>query len=704
MNKKIFKIIGLLLVFMLGLSVLSFAQKSPKSKFTFPTLKKINMPKVEQVTLKNGMKLFLVEDHDYPTIDMRAMFRAGSVYEPADKIGLASITGDVLRTGGTKHLSGDEIDKKLETMAASIETGIGTTSGYASVSMLKENLPEVLNLFADILMNPIFADEKIDLEKVQARSAIARRNDNIHSITGREFNKLIYGADSPYARRPEYATIDAIQRQDIVNYYKKFFAPNNMIMAVWGDFKTKDMVKKIAAAFADWKKRDLNIPPIPKVDYKFRYALNYIEKTDVNQTSIMLGYIGGLMNNPDLPALNVMNKILSFDRMFKNIRTDKGLAYSVWGNYGSNYNYPGVFTAGAQTKSESTVQAIELMLQEMKRMMAEMVSEEELQRAKDQYLNSFVFNFDSKAKIINRMLTYAFYGYPLDFADQIKQGVEKVTREDVFRVAKKYLKPDQVQILVVGNQADFDKPLSTLGKVNVIDISIPEPKMETPEATAETLEKGKNFFRKAIDAMGGMAKISGLKNYVSSVNLTQVVGPNEMSFDAKMISEYPDKFKMIMKTPQGEMQIIVNGEKAIMKSPMGSRPFPENQRKSLMANSARDPLVIAKYLDDYQIQFIGKEKFNEKDAVDLLFTKGDNVFHLYFDPNTLLILGSSYQETLPTGPATVDEFVDDFREVNGVKIPFHTVGKANGKKQSEVTIKDFQFNAPLEATTFNVEK
>ncbi len=704
MSKKFLKIFGLMLIFSLGFSLASFAQKSPKSKFSFPPLKKINMPKVKQVELRNGMKLFIVEDHDYPTIDMRAMIRTGSVYEPADKIGLASITGTVLRTGGTKHMSGDEIDKKLESIAASVETGIGKTSGYASVSMLKENLPEVLEIFADILMNPIFDEEKIELAKVEARSSIARRNDNVRAIIGREFNKLIYGADSPYARHPEYATIDAIERKDLIDFYDRFFAPNNMIMAIWGDFKTKDIVKKIESAFEKWEKKDLHIPPIPEVNYQFRYTVNYIEKTDLNQSNIMLGYIGGVMNNPDLPALYVMNKILSFDRMFKKIRTDEGLAYSVWGNYGSNYNYPGVFSAGAQTKSQSTVQAIELMLKEMKRMKTEMVTEDELQRSKDQYLNSFVFNFDSKAKIVNRMLTYAYYGYPLDFADKIKEGVEKVTREDVLRVAQKYLKPDKVQILVVGNQKDFDKPLSTLGEVNVIDITIPEPKEEKPEATAQSLEKGKKFFLKAVEALGGMEKIKTLKNFSSSVSLTQIMGPNEMSFDAKMLAKYPDKFKMEMKTPQGQMFIIINGEKGIMKSSMGSMPLPEQQRKSMMTNSARDPLFIAKYLDKYQIQYVGKDKFNEKDVVDLLFTSGDNVFHLYFDEKTLLPVGSSYKQTLPTGPATVQELLDDYRDVGGVKVPFHSVGMANGKKQSEVTVKDFQFNVSLAEDTFSVEK
>jgi zinc protease len=176
-----------------------------------------------------------------------------------------------------------------------------------------------------------------------------------------------------------------------------------------------------------------------------------------------------------------MNSILSFERMFKKIRTDEGLAYAVWGSYEADYLVPGVFSSGAQTKSESTVYAIELMLKELKRITEEEVSDEELAKAKDQYLNSFVFNFDSRAKIVNRLMTYDFFGYPLNFMEQVKKGVEKTTKKDVLRVAKKYLRPDKVQILVVGKKEDFDKPLATLGEVNVIDIKIPplKPKKKT---------------------------------------------------------------------------------------------------------------------------------------------------------------------------------------------------------------------------------
>ncbi len=469
------KTLILSLAFFFLFAAVSFAQKSPKDKFVFGPLKPIKLPQVEKVELANGLKLFLVEDHDYPTIDMRAMVRTGSVYEPPNKIGLAAICGQVLRTGGTQTKTGDEIDKELETLAAAVETGIGQTSGYIMISVLKEDVDRALAILADILMNPAFREEKIELAKIQQRTAISRRNDNVRQIAFREFSKLIYEKDSPYARNTEYATIGAITRQDLIDFYKAYFFPNNTMMAVWGDFDAKAMANKIKQTLGQWKPGKVVIPPLPKVDYVYKYTVNFISKPDVNQSNILLGHIGGLMNNPDYPALSVMNSILSFDRMFKKIRTDEGLAYSVWGDYGAGYRNPGIFSSGAQTKSESTVYAIDLMLKEMKRITEQEVNDEELTKAKDMYLNSYVFNFDSRAEIVNRLMTYAYFGYPLDFTDKVKAGVEKVTKADVLRVAKEYLKPDKVQILVVGKEADFDKPLKTLGEVNVIDITIPPP-------------------------------------------------------------------------------------------------------------------------------------------------------------------------------------------------------------------------------------
>lgn len=474
MKKDILKhALGLCLIFTVLFVGLCYAQKAPKDEFDFPKLNKIKMPEIKEVTFDNGLRMFLVEDHDFPTIDIQATFGAGSMYEPAEKIGLATMTGIVLRTGGTKNMTGDAIDKELETLAASIETSVGLNYGLLRISSLKEDIDKVIPIAVDILQNPVFAPDKIELAKVQIRAGIARRNDNVRQIQSREFNKIIYGAESPYARHEEYTTIESISRDDLIAYQKKYFHPNNMIMAVWGDFKTKEMIKMLERTFGALKPATLDIPPTPEVNYDYKTTINYIDKQDLNQSNILMGHIGGRYDNPDYPALLVMNQILTMDRMFKKIRTDEGLAYNVFGYYGVGLDHPGIFNAGAQTKSESTVYAIRLMIKEIKRMTQEEVTDEEINRGKDEFLNSYVFNYDSKEKIVNRMLTFAHFGYPLDFADQIKQGVEKVTKADVLRVAKEYLKPDKLQILVTGKKQDFDEPLSVLGEVNEIDITIP---------------------------------------------------------------------------------------------------------------------------------------------------------------------------------------------------------------------------------------
>ncbi len=442
----------------------------------YPRLGDIEMPDVQKVTLANGMRLFLVEDHELPLISVSARIRTGSIYEPAEKIGLASITGTVMRTGGTTTKTGDELDEQLERIAASVETGIGLDSGSASMSVLKEDVDTGLSILADVLMNPAFSEDKILLAKIQHRSAIARRNDNVRAIAFREFDKLIYGPESVYARHTEYATIEGITRDDLIAFHKKFYKPNNVMLGVLGDFDTKQMIQKIEKAFETWEKADVQFPQVPEVQYEYRPTVNVVRKDDINQSNIYLGHIGGLMNDPDYFALVVMNRILGggfTGRLFKNIRSREGLAYSVFGLYSSNYDFPGIFYVGCQTKSESTVYAIRAMIEEVKKMTESEVTDEELALAKESYLNSFVFNFDTKGEIVSRLMVYEYYGYPPDFLQKAKANIEKVTKADVLRVAREHLKPDKMQILAVGRPQDFDEPLSVFGPVHEIDIAIP---------------------------------------------------------------------------------------------------------------------------------------------------------------------------------------------------------------------------------------
>ena len=466
--------------FVFGFLASSCSQKyaADYKQLKYPTLGKIEIPQVKRVTLANGMQVFLLEDHELPLVNLSAMVRTGSVYEPADKIGLAAITGTVMRTGGTTSKTGDQIDEQLEQIAASVETGIGLNVGGASMSVLKEDVDTGLSILADVLMNPAFREDKIELAKITHRSSIARRNDFPFSIAVREYTKLIYGPESVYARHTEYATIDNITRDDLVAFHKRFFHPNNTMLAVWGDFDTEQMTEKIEQAFKAWQKADVTPASVPQVKYEFRPTVNVVQKQDMNQSCICLGHIGGMMNDPDYFSLLVMNEILggSFtSRLFKNVRSRMGLAYAVFGVYSADYDHPGGFYVGCQTKSKSTAQAIRAMSEEVKKITEAEVTDEELALAKEGYLNSFVFNFDSKAEIVRRLMIYQYFGYPEDFLQRTKENVEKVTKADVLRVARKHLQPDKMQILAVGRPQDFDEPLSVFGQVREIDITIPTP-------------------------------------------------------------------------------------------------------------------------------------------------------------------------------------------------------------------------------------
>jgi hypothetical protein len=385
--------------------------------------------------------------------------------------------------------------------------------------------------------------------------------------------------------------------------------------------------------------------------------------------------------------------------MFKTVRTNEGLAYSVWGNYGGGFRTPGVFSAGAQTKSESTVKAITLMLKEIRRISEQEVSDEELNRAKDQYLNSYTFLFETKAQVINRMLTYAYYGYPLDFAQQIFKKIESVGKADILKAAKLCLKPDQIQILVVGKQEDFDQPLSTLGTVNTIDITIPVPKAEGgPAATAETLAQGKAILEKSIQAMGGSDKVKAVKTTISRGDLVT----QGMTMAVEGVMAYPDRIKFTLNTAGGQVVMKISNGKGIAQTPQGNFPLPEAQVKPMLENVLRDPIYVWQNLGQYQVQYAGDRKFAELDTHELI-VNGPASCHFFVDKKSLQIVGCQYQAVTQSGPAAMEDTYSDFRAVDGVFFSFKTVARAGGQVASEMTIKEILVNTGVSEADFKTE-
>lgn len=453
------------------------------TELEFPPAPEIQLPDYDRFVLDNGMVVYLVEDRDLPLVSGTALIRTGDRLEPGSEVGLAQIAGEVLRTGGTQFHSPDELNQLLERRAAAVETGIDTTSGSASFNALSEDLSEVFGLFAEVLRHPAFAEEKIELAKTQQAGSIARRNDNPSGITSREFQKLIYGENSPYGRTIEYNTLGNISRQDVVNFYQRYFHPNNIILGVVGDFDTQQMRSLIEKEFGDWK-ADPNlqkkIPTLPPVTQAKQGGVFLVDRPQLTQSNVQIGHLGGELDNPDYPALSVLNGVMNGfgGRLFNQVRSRQGLAYSVYGFWSPRYDYPGMFVAGGQTRSDATVPFIRAVLDEIDRIRTEPISEEELEYAKDSTLNSFIFNFADPSQTLSRLMRYEYYGYPEDFIFQYRRGVEATTVEDVLRVAQKYLAPEKLVTLVVGNASEINPPLSSLTpntSVTSIDVTIPEP-------------------------------------------------------------------------------------------------------------------------------------------------------------------------------------------------------------------------------------
>ncbi len=682
------------------------------SKIKYPPLNPLVMPKVDKVTLDNGMRLYLLPDKSLPVFHVQALINGGSYLEPADKIGLADICGTVLRTGGTSKWTGDQIDELLEGVGGHVETSIDQLNGSASVNVLSEQTDLGLEILSQILRNPAFNQDKIDLAKVEQRTGISRRNDDPAGIARREFFNAIYGKGSVYSRDPEYATIDNITREDLIAFHKALFNPENIQMAIWGDFDEPTLVAKIKQYFGDWPKGSMELPKPPKVDYKFENQVLYAEKTDVNQSNILVGHIGGFITDPDYAARIILNNILggSFgSRLFNNVRSKEGLAYSAGGAYTANYFYPGVFYNFASTKSETTVKAAKEIITQIKSMQTLPPTPEELKVAKDGYLNSFVFKFENKSDVVMRMMMYDYYGLPQDFLAKQKEAVEKVTAEDVVAAAKKNLHPEALKLVVVGKGSDFGVGLDQMGmgKVDTLDISIPKAVEKKELAiTPDNLKKGKEILDKAVAAHGGVASFKKVKSVSSKGTQTIITPRGDMAMSVEELVVFPDKLRQSMSFMGQNFMALRDGAKG-WKPGQAPGQLVEKSADDLKEDDqdmARNIIVIFKEADkpSYQAVYDGQGEVGGAavDFVALVTDKGESICRLGFDAKTSQLVSKSYWGKSMMGDGTMEEVYSGYKTINGLSLPMTAAVSMNGNKMVDVKYDEFVINGPVPADAF----
>ncbi len=713
----------------------TFAQKQPAARTSTPakagavagSLSQIKIPQLhafhpqqpKRIQLDNGLVIFLQEDHELPLIDGSARIRGGGRDVPAEKAGMMSVYGSSWRTGGTKSRTGDHLDDFLEARAAKVETGGSGDSTNISFSALKGDIDDVFNVFVELLRGPEFRQDKVDLAKRNLSTSISRRNDEINEIASREARKIGYGSDNPYARVPEYWTVAATTREDLLAWHKTHVHPNNIIIGIVGDFDSVQMEKKLRSAFGSWPKGPAFTPT--KIDFKAPPAgVYFAPKEDVNQSAIQLITLGTTRNNPDYFAISVMNELFGggfSSRLFSNIRSRKGLAYSVGGGIGTDFDHPGLFRLAMSTKSQSTAEAITALQTEISDLIKDPGSAEEVQRAKDNILSGFVFEFDSKEKILQERIAYEFYGYPPDFIEQYRAGVEKITPADIARVVQKYVAGKQFATLVVGNDKEFDKPLSAFGPVHPIDITIKDSpgssspaqdaKAGAPAASAAlptaSNPEGKALIAKIVAAMGGAEKLQTVKAVASKADQTRKGPQGDMQADLQTLSVYPDKTAVTMGTPFGEVKIVISPEASFMSFP--GRPasdMPGGAKEEALKDMKREPLWVAQHAGDPKYIFTanGTAKVDDTNAAVLDINADGAASRWYVDPAKGELLRAEFKSGGMQGPVERQVDYSDYRDVNGIRFAFKRITRDNGEVAAQTTVKEITINPPVDAAVF----
>jgi len=407
-------------------------------------------------TLKCGAHAYIAENHEIPTFELTVLVRTGSIYEPLEKAGLADMTGYLMHNGGVEGITAGELDERLAYLAGDISFNIGPTQGRVSLFCLSKDIDEGLELLVKVLKTPVFDQAALERYRTDILSELEQRNASTGAIESREWDFLMYG-DHPCTiphRRTEQS-LKAITREDLQAFHKKYFFPKNFIFAVSGDFETKAIIDKLNAMLTAWPDQKTNLPVISEQIPEPKPGVYMIKKEDVNQSRVRVGHSGVKRDIPDECALLVMNDILGgggfTSRIIRRVRSDEGLAYNAGSAFERPVLYPGTFRAWFQTKHETAAFGTGLIIEEIKRIRTDKCDPEIVENAKASFIGNLVNPFSSRKEIVNTFADDDYTGRTDDYWRNYQKNMEAVTPDDVLAAARKYLHPDKLVVLVVGD-------------------------------------------------------------------------------------------------------------------------------------------------------------------------------------------------------------------------------------------------------------
>ena len=609
----------------------------------------IHLGEYESFTLKNGLKVFVVQNDKLPRVAFNLLIDRDPILE-GDKAGYVNATGELLRRGTTNR-SKEQLDEEIDFIGANISTS--STGVFASsLSKHKEKLVE---LMADVVLNPAFPQEELDKIIKQTKSGLAASKENAQAIAANVQAALLYGKDHPYGEITTEETVENIALEDAKEYYQTYFKPNVAYLAIVGDISKKEAKKLVKKAFGKWEKGQVPAHEYPDPQGPDETVVALVDRPTAVQSVVhIMNPIELEPGQEEVITGRVMNEILGGGdaRLFKNLREDKGYTYGAYSSLSSD-ELVGKFTANASVRNAVTDSAVVEFMKELHNMRKGTVSQEELDAAKNYITGSFARSLESPQTIASFALNIERFGLDQDYYRNYLKKIAAVSPEEIQAVAQKYIQPEQSYIMVVGNADEVKEGLGKFGEIEMYDIY--GNKQEAMEAGE--VDPGQ-IINRYIEALGGKEKLNEVENITTVVSLSL----NGMELTNTTTKKGGDKYLNSTKMGEQEMsRIVYNDGQGKMHANGQSMPLPPQQAKALQYEVFAFPEVHYQELG-FEMEVKGVTKVNGKDAYQLVLKspEGEKSMH-YYDVES----GLKLKMEAPTANV---EFMD-YQEKDGIMYP-----------------------------------
>jgi zinc protease len=683
-------------------------------------------------TLPNGLQVVAVLHHEQPAVSMRLLIRAGSAADPTAKTGLAHLTAALLDQG-TSTQSASQFNDAIDFIGGSVNTGAGSDLSYANMVVMKDSFDSSLRMLSDMVRHPSFADAEIARQRQQLLSSLQVSFDDPDFIANAVFDRLVYGFHPygmPQSGTP--ATLASITRADLVAFHQKYFVPNNAILAIVGDVTAEEAFASVRRVFGDWERHDVPAaPPVEPPSPTRRVVV--VNKPDAVQTEVRVGHIGIPRNHPDYMAVNLAIRILGGEgsnRLHQVLRTARGLTYGAQADF-DTYKESGDFQAETNTRTAATGEVLRLIVDEFWRLQRDRVSDRELSDAKAYLTGSFPLTIETPNAIAMQILNVVFFGLPIEQLQTFRDRVNAVSVDDVQRVARLYLKPDRLSVVLVGNASAFTSQLQGVGfpafetvDLGSLDLTAVDfkgegarsgagaraPRFSGREAAVRPVQQSavgadgsaKAILDRAVEAMGGLEKLRAVRT-VTARQIVTTPGPGgQVDAESTSYIAYPNQFRVETRIPDGLLISAFDGSMAWTRDPQATREAPEPMAAEARSNLQRDVIRLLIGAADGTLRVRALQDGRNEQGRNVrtleLSSATTSPIVLSIDAETMRVTKEAFAAG-PGGQALVEESFSDYRAVDGVQMPFMAerhVGPISVKRR----VLDIQINRPLEPSLF----